>query len=103
MQHSQLGQERENVYNTAHLNFGISQRNNPLRFSLYLGEMQKLENTSLVSFEIWRVGLYIATANTCFAQNIKYCFICYFLRGILKKKKSLLAISKRQSLSVDPF
>lgn len=47
--------------------------------SLYLCGMQKLEHTSLVSFEIWKVGVHTGTANPCFPQNIN---TCYFLGGV---------------------
>lgn len=38
--------------------------------ALYLDEVQKFENTSLVSFEIWTVGLRMGTAHPCFPQNV---------------------------------
>lgn len=67
-----------------HLNFGINQekekkrKNHPLRLSQYLGEMQKLETSPLVAFEIWKVGLHIGTANPCFPQNIAVASLVIF-------------------------
>lgn len=40
--------------------------------SLYLDEIQRLENASLASFEIWKVGLRTGTANPCFPQNVLF-------------------------------
>lgn len=75
MEHSWLGQDHGECIRTMVFKFATITETTHLG-ALYLDEIQGLENASLVSFEIWKVGLHMGTTNPWFPQNV-----LFFKRG----------------------